>query len=170
MRVTSLAPGDDGGRAGVTRPYPGGMPSPAATAAASLRAAEELTALAPGLGWAEATGLADALVDALAHRLVDLAAGRAEPTPLPLVVGAIGGPDDPVDHASCRAAAARLRAGARLPAAHGEVAWAPEVAEVMTELAELLDHLADLSRRRTPTRADKGVVLRRLHRLHGRLR
>lgn len=146
------------------------MPSPAATAAASLRAAEELTSLTPTLGWSEATGMADALVDALAQRLVDLAAGQEEPTPLALVAGAIGGPDTAVDHASCRAAAAGLRVGARLPAAHPELPWATGVAEVMTELADLLDHLADLARRRTPTRADKGVVLRRLHALHGRLR
>ena len=141
-----------------------------AAAAAALLAADELTALAPDLGWAEASGLADGLIDALAHRCVDVAAGRLEPTPLPLVVGAIGGPDGPVDHASCRAAAARLRAAARVPALASHLPWAAGAAQGMTELAELLDHVADRSRSRPLTLADKGVVLRRLHALHRQLR
>lgn len=146
------------------------MPSPPRSAPAALQAADDLTALAPELGWAEATGLADALVDTLAHRCVDVAAGREVPTVLPAVVGAIGGADAGVDHASCRAAAARLRAVAPTVAASAELAWAPGTAEVMTELADLLDGVADRARRRPLTLTDKGVVLRRLHALHRRLR
>lgn len=143
------------------------------SAGALLRAADELTALAPDLGWAEATGLTDALVDALAHRCVDLAADREEPSPLPVVVGAIGGADSPVDHASCRAAAARLRAVApvvQAGSAAGGPAWAVGTVTVLTDLADLLDHVAGRSRRRPLTLVDKGVVLRRLHGMHRQLR
>lgn len=137
----------------------------------ALRAADELAALTPDLGWGEATGLVDALVDALAHRCVDLAGGREEPTQLPAVLGAIGGVEGPVDHASCRAAAARLRAlSPVLSGAGPEQGWADTAGQVMVDLAELLDRIADLARTRTLTGADKGVVLRRLHGLHRQLR
>lgn len=137
--------------------------------ARALRAADELSALSPDLGWAEATGLADALVEALAHRCTDVAAGREEPGPLPLVLGAIGGPDGLVDHASCRAAAARLRAS-RSVLGGSELVWAQSGAEVAGSFADLLDQLADRARSRPLTRADKAVVLRRLHGLHRQLR
>lgn len=147
------------------------MSSSTRSAGAVLRAADDLTALAPDLGWAEATGLADALVDALAHRCVDLAAGRGQPGPLPLVVGAIGGTDAAVDHASCRASAARLRALAPVVAASPDApSWAGVTASVMTDLADLLDQVADRSRRGRLTLVDKGVTLRRLHGLHRQLR
>lgn len=136
-----------------------------------LRAVEELHALAPDLGWAEASGLADALVDGLAQRCVDVAAGRAEPSTLPHVVGAIGGPDRPLDHASCRAAAARLRALApALSEGPDPTAWAVETGAVMVDLADLLERLAHLARTRSLGAADKGVTLRRLHALQRRLR
>lgn len=149
------------------------MPSSTRSAGAVLRAADDLTSLAPDLGWTEATGLTDALVDALAHRCVDLAADREEPTTLPLVVGAIGGADGPVDHASCRAAAARLRA--LVPVVEARVAsdgpaWGAGTAAVMADLADLLDQVAGRSRQRTLTRVDKGVTLRRLHGMHRQLR
>lgn len=131
---------------------------------AAGRAARELEALAPDLGWTEATGLVDGLVDGLAQRCADLAAGRAEPTPLPLVAGAIGGPDHAVDHASCRAAAARLRAAAgTLRQDGGEHGWALEAARAAGDLAELLDHVADRTRTGSLRASDKSVVLRRLH-------
>lgn len=131
---------------------------------AAWRAAKELETLAPDLGWAEATGLADGLVDGLAHRCANLAAGRQEPTPLPLVAGAVGGPDRPADHASCRAAAARLRAAsATLQEGHGDRGWALDAAQVARDLAELLDQVADRTRAGSLRVADKGVVLRRLH-------
>ena len=76
-----------------------------------------------------------------------------------------------VDHASCRAAAARLRAlSPVLAQAAPERAWAGAAGQVMGDLAGLLDRLADLSRTRPLTAADKGVVLRRLHGLARRLR
>lgn len=149
------------------------MPSSTRSAGQLLHAADDLTALAPDLGWAEATGLTDALVDALAHRCVDLAAGRGEPTTLPVVVGAIGGSDGPVDHASCRAAAARLGSIApvvQAQVASGGPAWAAGTAAVMTDLADLLDQVAARSRQRPLTLADKGVALRRLHKMHRLLR
>lgn len=134
---------------------------------AAWRAARELETLAPDVGWAEATGLVDGLVDALAHRCVDLAAGRGEPTPLPLVAGAIGGTDRPADHASCRAAAARLRAAAAtLRQDGGEHGWALDAARAAGDLAELLDHVADRTRARSLRASDKSVVLRRLHAAH----
>jgi hypothetical protein len=146
------------------------MPSTTGSAAAALQAADDLTALAPELGWAEATGLTDALIDTLAHRCVDLAAGRPEPTTLPAVLGAIGGADAAPDHASCRAAAARLRALAPAVGQHDGLAWTAPTADVMLGLADLLDHVAERSRRRPLTLTDKGVVLRRLHALHRQLR
>lgn len=131
---------------------------------AAWRAARELETLAPDLGWAEATGLMDGLVDVLTHRLVDLAAGRSESTPLPLVAGAIGGPDHPADHASCRAAAARLRAAAdTLRQDGGDRGWALDAARTAADLAELLDHVADRTRTGSLRASDKSVVLRRLH-------
>lgn len=146
------------------------MPSTTGSAALALRAADDLTALAPDLGWAEATGLVDALIDTLAHRCVDVAAGRSSPTVLPVVAGAVGGTDGPPDHASCRAAAARLRALAPVVGQHTQLAWAVGTAAVMSDLADLLDQVADRSRRRPTTPTDKGVVLRRLHGMHRQLR
>lgn len=147
------------------------MSSSTRSAGAVLRVADDLTALAPDLGWTEATALTDALVDALAHRCVDLATDREQPTTLPLVVGAIGGVDGTVDHASCRAAAARLRALAPVVAARSDgPAWASGTASVMTDLADLLDHVAGRARQRPLTLVDKGVTLKRLHGLHRQLR
>lgn len=135
------------------------------------RAAQELEALAPDLGWPEATGLVDGLVDGLAHRCTDLASGRTEPTALPLVVGAIGGPERPTDHASCRAAAARLRVvAATLRGSAGDLGWGVRAADAAAELAELLDHVADRARTTGLRTGDKGVVLRRLHAVQRGLR
>ncbi|WP_151524301.1 hypothetical protein [Serinicoccus kebangsaanensis] len=138
-------------------------------AAALLRGAEEVSGLAPDLGWSEASGLTEGLLDALAHLLADIASGRSAPRPQPVVVGAIGGADRAPDHAGCRAAAARLRAHAPVVSrrAHPCAAGA---AAVMTDLADLLDQVADRSRRGALGGSDKGVVLRRLHRLHARVR
>lgn len=135
----------------------------------ALLAADELQSMAPDLGWSEASSVAQGVLDVLAHRLVDLADDRPEPTVLPLVVGAIGGADQPLDHASCRAAAARLRSQAALllTSAHG---WAQTSGTVMVDLADLLDLAADRSRTRVLTRADKGVLLRRLHAMQRALR
>jgi hypothetical protein len=129
---------------------------------------EELQPVAPDLGWTEATALVDALVEALAHRLVDLGAGRAEPSPLPVVTGAVGGADAEPDHASCRAAAARLRRVAPV-LLDGGPGYAGDAGAVMTDLADLLDRLADRTRRGRLQRSDKAVVLRRLHALRRRL-
>lgn len=138
---------------------------------AARRAARELETLAPDLGWAEATGLADGLVDVLAHRLTDLGAGRDRPAPLPVVAGALGGPDRPADHASCRAAAARLRAAATtLRQEGGGRGWVLDAAQAAGDLAELLDHVADRTRAGGLRAADKGVVLRRMHAVQRLLR
>lgn len=157
----------------VPMPTPTGGPPPSTRApdaplTAALLAVEDLQGSAADLGWPEVTGLADALVDALSHLLVDLAGGASRPTPRPLVVGAIGGPPRPVDHASCRAAAASLRRVAPL-LLDGSPAWAPEAGTVAVELADLVDHAADLARSGRLTPAHKGVVLRRLHALQRRL-
>ncbi|WP_298747802.1 hypothetical protein [uncultured Serinicoccus sp.] len=143
----------------------GAGPAPATL----LRAAEEVSALAPDLGWSEASGLVEALLDGVAHVLADAATDRDRPRPQPLVVGAIGGTDRLPDHAGCRAAAGRLRAlsGELLP---HPAPWVAEAATVMTELGDLLDRVADRTRSGALTRADKGVVLRRLHGLHRRWR
>ncbi|MFK5633014.1 hypothetical protein [Ornithinimicrobium sp. LYQ103] len=150
----------------------GGPPSPTrptdAPLAAPLLAVEDLQGSAADLGWPEVTGLADALVDALSHLLVDLAEGAKLPTPRPHVVGAIGGPARPVDHASCRAAAASLRRVAPL-LLDGDPAWAPPAGAVAVDLADLVDHTADLARSGRLATAHKGVVLRRLHALQRRL-
>lgn len=143
---------------------------PATTSgAALLHAVDELAGLAPDLGWSEASGVTEALLDGLAHRLADAATDREEPRPLPLVVGAIGEPDRPPDHASCRAASARLRALSPLLTADPRP-WASEGGTIMVELGDLLDHLAERTRRAALTGSDKGVVLRRLHALQRRLR
>lgn len=138
-------------------------------AATLLSAAQEVGGLAPDLGWSEASGLTEALLDGIAHVLADAADGRAEPRPQPLVVGAIGAADRLPDHAGCRAAAGRLRALARPLDAH-PTGWASDTASVMTELGDLLDRVADRTRRGALSRADKSVVLRRLHSLQRRLR
>ncbi|GGK67316.1 hypothetical protein [Ornithinimicrobium pekingense] len=132
-----------------------------------LRAVDDLQGAAADLGWAEATGLADGLVDALSHLLVDLADGSSSPTPQPLVVGAIGGPARPVDHASCRAAAAALRRVA--PVLDAGPPWGAEAARVALELADLFDRVADDGRSGRVPPGHKGVVLRRLHGLQRRL-
>ena len=134
-----------------------------------LRAADEVAGLAPDLGWSEASGLVEGLLDGLAHVLADAATDRDQPRPQPLVVGAIGGTDRTPDHASCRATAGRLRVLAVELARH-PAPWAGEASGVMTDLGDLLDQVADRTRRGALTRADKGVVLRRLHGLHRRLR
>ncbi|MGC5583315.1 hypothetical protein ACQE98_04085 [Ornithinimicrobium sp. W1679] len=135
---------------------------------AVLLAVDDLQTATADLGWPEATGLCDGLVDALAHLLVDLADGAAHPSPRPTVVGAIGGSPRPVDHAACRAAAASLRRVA--PTFEGSPApWAGGAGSVCTELAELVDQVADLDRTGRLTLAHKGVVLRRLHALQRRL-
>lgn len=154
------------------RPEPGPGTRAAARPAPSrgdvLRAVDDLQGAAADLGWPEATGLADALVDALSHLLVDLADGTSSPSPQPLVVGAIGGPDRTVDHASCRAAAATLRRVAPVLAGGGP-AWAATAAVVAGELAELFDQVADRGRTGRVPPSHKGVVLRRLHELQRRL-
>ncbi|KUG53660.1 hypothetical protein AVL62_02465 [Serinicoccus chungangensis] len=147
------------------RPPSGAVSRPAAL----LRAAEEVSLLAPDLGWSEASGLVEALLDGVAHVLADAATGLDRPRPQPLVVGAIGGADRVPDHAGCRAAAGRLRALAGEVLPH-PAPWVTEAAGVMTELGDLLDRVADRTRSGTLTRADKGVVLRRLHGLHRRWR
>ncbi|HSP59551.1 MAG TPA: hypothetical protein VLO09_00680 [Ornithinimicrobium sp.] len=160
------------------RRTPGRSPQPADPHAPSvgehggrtavLLAVEDLQTATADLGWPEATGLADGLVDALAHLLVDVADGAEQPSPRPTVVGAIGGPPRPVDHASCRAAAATLRRVA--PAFAGAPpSWAAAAGGVCTELADLLDHAADLGRSGRLTLSHKGVVLRRMHALQRRL-
>ena len=153
------------------RPAPGpGTRSPARPAPPRgevLRAVDDLQGAAADLGWDEATGLADALVDALSHLLVDLADGSAAPTPQPLVVGAIGGAARAVDHASCRAAAATLRRVA--PVLGDGPPWAAEAAGVALELAELFDKVAEDGRSGRVPPGHKGVVLRRLHALQRRL-
>ena len=138
-----------------------------AARAAALLAVEDLEAVAPDLGWPEATGLCDGIVDALAHLLVDVADGAAQPSPRPTVVGAIGGPARPVDHASCRAAAAALRRVA--PTFADGPAWGPGAGAVCGDLADLLDQVADLGRAGRLTLGHKGVVLRRMHLLQRRL-
>lgn len=141
---------------------------PGPSRAAVLRAVEDLQGAAPDLGWPEATGLADGLVDALSHLLVDLADGSASPSPRPLVVGAVGDVPRPLDHASCRAAAATLRRVAPV-LLDGGPSWAPGAGEVGLELAALLDQLADHERGGRVSPSTKGVVLRRLHALQRRL-
>ncbi|ANS78398.1 hypothetical protein SGUI_1002 [Serinicoccus hydrothermalis] len=136
---------------------------------ALLRAAEEISGLAPDLGWAEASGMAEGLLDSVSHLLADAASGRDAPRPQPLVVGAIGGADRTPDHAGCRAAAARLRAHAPTLADHPRP-WVATAAGVLDDLADLLDQVADRTRRGALGRSDKGVVLRRLHRSQQRLR
>lgn len=150
-------------------PAPDDDPAAGAGRVTTLLAVEELQAAAADLGWPEATGLCDGLVDALAHLLVDVADGAPRPSPRPTVLGAIGGPARPVDHASCRAAAAALRRAA--PAFADGPAWADGAGAVCADLASLLDQVADLDRGGRLTLAHKGVVLRRMHvlqrRLHG---
>lgn len=145
---------------------------PAAPSAPSkgalLRAVEDLQGAAADLGWPEATGLADGLVDALAHLLADLAGGAGTPSQQPAVVGAIGGGDRPPDHASCRAAAAALRRVAPVLLGGGP-GWAEGGGEVALDLADLLDQVADRGRAGRLAPAHKGVVLRRLHHLQRRL-
>lgn len=135
---------------------------------AVLLAVEDLQDATADLGWPEATGLCDGLVDALAHLLVDLADGSELPSPRPTVVGAIGGPTRPLDHASCRAAAAALRRVAPTFGAAGPP-WAEGAGQVCTDLADLVDRVADLGRSGRLTPSSKGVVLRRLHALQRRL-
>lgn len=140
----------------------------ARTAAVALAQVEDLQAAAADLGWPEATGLADALVDALSHLLVDLGEGRGAPTPRPVVVGAIGGPSRPIDHASCRVATAALRrAGSTL--LDGDPAWSREAGEVALDLADLLEQCAEAARAERVVSADKGALLRRLGGLRRRL-
>lgn len=136
---------------------------------ALLRAVEEVSSLAPDLGWSEASGVAEAVLDGVAHRLADAATAREEPTPLPLVVGAIGGPDRLPDHASCRAAAARLRTLAPL-LEQRHTSWERRAGSVMADLGDLLDRIADRTRSGSLTFSDKGVALRRLHALQRSLR
>lgn len=154
------------------RPAPGPgtrAPAPASPSPAHvLRSVEDLQGAMPDLGWPEATGLVDGLVDALAHLLVDLASGADRPTPQPLVVGAIGGAQRPLDHASCRAGAAALRRAAPVLLAGGRP-WAPAGGEVALELADLLDRTAGAARAGRVPPGAKGVVLRRLHALARRL-
>lgn len=141
-----------------------------------LALVEELTTLAPELGWPEATELADAVVEALAHRVLDL---DVEPEAIHVVpvldaAGRRGGSGDaPVgtEHASCRAAAARLRELApRLDRAVERYtvpgpgrAWAPALGTTARELADLLDRAAERARTGQVGSSAKAVVLRRLH-------
>lgn len=148
---------------------PPGRVADGSTRRAAVRAVEDLQGAAPDLGWPEATGLADGLVDALSHLLVDLADGAPRPSPQPLVVGAIGGAPHPVDHASCRAAAAALRRATAVLDA-GAPTWGPQAGQIATALADLLEHAADRERAGRTQPGDKSVLLRRLHELHRRLR
>lgn len=138
------------------------------TAAVALAAVEDLQGTSADLGWPEATALADALVDTLAHLLVDVGSGRAAPSPRPAVVGAIGGPPGSLDHASCRGASAALRrAGAALALAGPP--WAAEAADVALDLADLLQTCADQARTGRLRENQKGVVLRALRAQQRRL-
>lgn len=141
-----------------------GPVGPAVVAAA----VEDLQGQAPDLGWPEASSLTDALVDALAHLLVDLGAGAATPTPRPAVIGALGGSPGPVDAASCRATAASLRRSGSLlrRSATAQVGWPGPAGDVALDLADLLEQVADQSRTGRLGLAHKGPVVRRLHRLH----
>ena len=154
------------------RPTPGpgtrSQARPSLSRAEVLGAVDDLQGAGPDLGWPEATGLTDGLVDALSHLLVDLADGAPVPGPRPLVVGAIGGPGRPVDHASCRAAAATLRRVAPVLLGGGH-AWSVSAGEVALDLGELLDQVADSGRTGRLAPSSKGVVLRRLHALQRRL-
>ncbi len=154
------------------RPAPGPGTRPRAPSplprAQVLRSVDDLQGAAPDLGWPEATGLVDGLVDALAHLLVDVADGAARPGRQPLVVGAIGGPERPLDHASCRAAAATLRRVAPV-LLDGGPSWAAAGADVALELADLLDRTADHARAARVPPGAKSVLLRRLHALQRRL-
>jgi hypothetical protein len=156
----------------MTRPVPGPhtrVPArPAPSRRDVLRALDDLQGAGADLGWAEATGLADGLVDTLSHLLVDLADGAAIPSPQPLVVGAIGGEARQVDHASCRAAAATLRRVAPV-LVDGGPRWAEEAGQVAIQLADLFDQVADRGRSGAVPPSLKGVVLRRLHALGRRL-
>lgn len=138
-------------------------------ARAALSALDDLQGAAADLGWDEATGLVDSVVDDLAHLLVDLADGATAPTARPVVVGAIGGPARPVDHASCRSAAASLRRVSTV-LRDGGTPWAPEAGAVALDLSELLDQLADRHRSGRLAPSHKSVVLRRIHALQRRLR
>lgn len=138
---------------------------------AAWRAVKDLEMLAPDLGWPEATALVDAVIEGLTHRLVDVAAGRAEPSTLPLTAPPVGGHEGPADHASCRAAAARLRAARPVLLEDAEHRpWATAAAGVAEDLAELLDQVADRSRAGLHRPTDKSVALRRLHGLARQLR
>lgn len=149
-------------------PPPRGPGTARLSPSTALAAVDDLQGEGADLGWPEATGLADSLVDALSHLLVDLGAGHSSPTPRPAVVGAIGGPAGPLDHASCRTAAAALRRAGGLLVEGGQP-WTQEAAAVAMELADLLDRCAELARSgRLPERS-KGVVLRRLRGLQRRL-
>lgn len=152
------------------RPQPGAglAPAPRAAAPRTASRAEVLAALddlqdaAADLGWDEATGLVDGLVDDLGHLLVDLAEGAAAPTHRPRVIGAIGGPTRPVDHASCRVAAAALGRVSTVFATGG-TSWAPGAAKVADELAGLLLTVADTPRGGHLPPSARGVVVRRVN-------
>ncbi|AXH95813.1 hypothetical protein [Ornithinimicrobium avium] len=154
------------------RPQPGtgvAPARPAASRAAALAALDDLQDAAADLGMDEATGLVDAVVDDLGHLLVDLAEGSSAPTPRPRVVGAIGGPARPVDHASCRVAAAALgRVSAVLAA--GAPVWAPPAGVVAEKLADLLIQVADTPRGGQLSPSARGLVVRRVNALSRRLR
>ena len=157
----------------MTRPprHVDALPAQGARAATArlLQAVDEVAGLTPDLGWGEATTVVEALLDQLAHRLADAASGQEQPTELPLVVGAIGGADHTPDHASCRAVAARLRATAPLLTAR-HTGWERQAGETMVQLGDLLDQVADRTRRDRIRASDKGVVLRRLHVMQRALR
>lgn len=136
--------------------------------AVALALVEDLQGTTADLGWPEATALADALVDGLSHVLVDLASGRPRPTSHPAVVGAVGGPPAPLEHASCRVATAALRrAGAVLLEAGP--AWATEGGDVALSLADLVERCAERERAGRLRPTDKGPVLRELRGLQRRL-
>lgn len=142
--------------------------SAALTSAVAAALVDDLQSTAADLGWSQANGLVDALIDNLAHLLVDAAAQRPQPAPHPQVVGAIGGPDGALDHASCRTAVAALRrSGAALLA--GPTCWAREAGGVALDLADLLEECVEQERRRVVRPGVKGVVVRRLRSLQRRL-
>jgi hypothetical protein len=138
--------------------------------AVCLALVEDLQGTGADLGWPEATGLVDAIVDALCHLLVDLGQGQPSPTPRPAVVGAIGGVPRPLDHASCRAASASLRrAGSALLGSDGP-GWARDAGEVALDLAALLERCVERDRAGRLRPLSKSVVQRELHGLQRRLR
>ncbi|WP_161600196.1 hypothetical protein [Serinicoccus marinus] len=134
-----------------------------------LRAAEEISGLAPDLGWAEASGLTEGVLDAVSHLLADAASGRDTPRPS----RSSSAPSVPPTASRTTPAAGLPRHGSEPtppPWATTRSPGSPPRAGVLDEVAALLDQVADRTRRGVLGPGDKGVVLRRLHRCQRRLR